>query len=374
MSEDKPFFRTEPAEIGNSDDKLQWGVSKWSDAKIASERNVSINDGVIELSPPQPSITSAPSVGLPAEIYHTETVDIGSFTISHSYLDPANDIIVVYELIASSDDSVLKSTSQTLPISTGTGEVTAPATSIGLPDVGSDKSAYVQISISHASTVYSTYSSNSFTIADDPLPGGYAHRWKFNEGSGDPIDSVTGTQSTANSISWRSGAGKGDSHINFTKSGDSVINTGVAPTTGSTDRTVALWFNPDNTSKTDKLFSHGTKSDGEKWVLRTDKGNLRIEIEGDKYVSNLSLSEGSWNAIACVLDGGSIGDHTLYLNGATERSNGNTGLSTTSAQAKIGEDRQGENTNGQIDDVIFWDKALSVSELDAWYNKTTSNY
>jgi len=67
---------------------------------------------------------------------------------------------------------------------------------------------------------------------------------------------------------------------------------------------------------------------GERWTMRRDSGNLRVEIVGSAYVSGLS-SDGVVGAR--LPDGGTLGDHVLS-NGTTDQNASgsnivNTGIS-----------------------------------------------
>jgi len=111
------------------------------------------------------------------------------------------------------------------------------------------------------------------------------------------------------------------------------IDFGANPVTGTTPRTAFILSYKRGTTANNYIVALGpaVSATGEDWRFRYDEGNgsvLRVEITGSAYVSSLTPPVGQVNAMACVYGGGTIGDHTLWLNGVKEQATGTAILNT----------------------------------------------
>lgn len=152
-------------------------------------------------------------------------------------------------------------------------------------------------------------------------------------------------------------------------SGASGMNTGNAPATGSTNRSNYMWIKPDTLSGTFvEVSSYGTNSTGERWSfkLRQSSSNLlRIEIQGSGYSSSLVPSTGSWQFVGATLNGTTLGDHELYLDGSTESASGSNSVNTGSTQnLHIG--TSGFFTGSEYDGVMgpYYFFATNISSVE----------
>ena len=100
-------------------------------------------------------------------------------------------------------------------------------------------------------------------------------------------------------------------------------------------------------------------NDGERWTVRDDNGNLRVEIQGSAYVSGLS-SDG---VVGIRLpDGGTLGDHVLS-NGTTDQNASRSNIVNTGiGPLYIG--RINDNTWGNADfyGCTFIDQLLTAQQ------------
>lgn len=147
---------------------------------------------------------------------------------------------------------------------------------------------------------------------------------------------------------------------------------------GSQNRTVTLWFKQDDDAHTEPLFTFGTYATGKAWRFRAQAGQLRIEIQGSGYTSSgLSYTEGNWYFAAVVLDGTTLGDHTLYLGDTA----GNLNSESASGTSTVNTDGSGsaiiaqverllstQAFDGIIDEVAVFDVAKSQSDIETIYN------
>jgi hypothetical protein len=148
---------------------------------------------------------------------------------------------------------------------------------------------------------------------------------------------------------------------------------------GSNARTVEAWI---KTSTADKeIVSWGTDLSSAKWVFRINNvGALRVEVNGGYTYGTTVLTDGQWHHVACVLNGSSVSNIQLYVDGVLE-----TGL-TTSNLAVATDTIQGVNVrisrglnnryfNGNIDEVRMWNAALSGQTIRKWmFSSLQSNH
>ena len=152
--------------------------------------------------------------------------------------------------------------------------------------------------------------------------------------------------------------------------------------------TVSVWLNPrsyfwdgnpgDATSTIINRFQNGYSTpNGQVWGIKFDETSVTGFIVGsegtggESVVSNDALLLNQWCHIVMSYDGSQI---KLYINGVLVSSqnysgsmnvNGNSGIS-------IGESNQANgywnHTNGKIDDVGIWNRALTLSEIQQLYS------
>ena len=152
--------------------------------------------------------------------------------------------------------------------------------------------------------------------------------------------------------------------------GASGLNAGVSPATGSANRSLFTWVNADALSGTFEVLSeYGTNATDERWAFKMRQSSstlLRVEIQGSGYSSSLVPSTGQWEWIGIILDGTTLGDHTLYLNDSSEGASGTATLNTGTTEnlhIMAAAFFTGNEIEGKIAHYNFHSKALSESEI-----------
>lgn len=203
--------------------------------------------------------------------------------------------------------------------------------------------------------------------------------WKFNETSGDAIDSVG-----ANTLTDNGGVGSRAGKINNARAFDPTSNQFFTGTSlGSGDLTISFWFNGDVIapfSQYQSLFaciknsgdsiSIGAASTGIVYTL------VRFGVENTQITVNTTITAGNWYHVVARRD--TIGKVTyLTVNGSlTPFLPGNYTITYNDSgnQLQIG----GTDTtalygaanyfDGLIDEVSVWSRVLSDSEITTLYN------
>lgn len=147
------------------------------------------------------------------------------------------------------------------------------------------------------------------------------------------------------------------------------------PLTGSTERTVFIVFVPETGS--DLLLewgSPGNNVDGGRWTLRTDNSNnrrLTLEIDHDAYLAtDLSPVLNRASVVSCVLQGNTLADTSLFLNGkhgnVLAQANPGRVVNTQSQQGLVLglQGWRDRSFIGAIGEVMVYNRALSAEDHD----------
>ena len=212
--------------------------------------------------------------------------------------------------------------------------------------------------------------------------------WPLDEGTGTTTANLANPAfpaSLANfspGAEWTPGRDSSPWALNFDGI-DDAANTPFTPVTGSAPRSLAAWIRYPAQSDTelDAIFSYGANTTSNRWTVRigstsgSDLNKLRLEVSGGGIFGNTDLNDNQWHHIAVVQSGPTLGDVTLYLDGFPQTPGFNgTGASLAinsianpGQEAAIGSSRHAINYNfkGAIDDVRFYDHALSTQEVAA---------
>lgn len=213
------------------------------------------------------------------------------------------------------------------------------------------------------------------SMASAALITGIDAAYKFDEqdttGTGTIYD-ATGAHDGTNAGADNS-TGKINTGYQFIAANSDHVDTGFVPATGSQDRTSCAWIYPDTLTGEMIIVAYGDTGNYEKYAFRYSQpsGSLRIEIQGAGWNSNLKVSAGVWQLACAVFEGTTLADHTLYLgfsNGTlfSETATGTETLNTGSSYtAWIGESAMnaGQDFDGKIDEVYFWDTAKTSAEI-----------
>ena len=146
------------------------------------------------------------------------------------------------------------------------------------------------------------------------------------------------------------------------------------------DASISLWFKADTTTSNEGLFTM-TPFNGSTF------GNLRINISSNilYFVSSALTSwktipftdTTSWHHLVCIFKSGDTTNSKIYLDGVdqvtTDVGTFPSSLSLTGLKTIIGAYRGTSNTfNGKIDQVTFFDYALSATQVSTLYGGGTA--
>ncbi len=139
---------------------------------------------------------------------------------------------------------------------------------------------------------------------------------------------------------------------------------------GSDNRTVEAWIKTSTANK--EIVFWGENSNTKKWIVRVNGGGqLRAEVAGGYIIGTTSLTDDKWHHIAVVLDGSSVNDIKLYVDGSQEAisSSQNSIINTentTSSDVMIGHGSNNTYFDGNIDNVRIWSTALTQARIHSW--------
>ena len=159
-------------------------------------------------------------------------------------------------------------------------------------------------------------------------------------------------------------------------SGSSVLDI----SNGGTSFSVSFWVKP-TTNRVAPIFSKGGSYRAYTNFIGMFTFAVGTSFSSYSSSGGVTLSTGSWQHIVCVYDGssqaanayknGSIGTtYTNNLTSGTSLTNSNT-FQIAASDIGTSDPFLGSNYttyNGRIDEVSYWDKALSSSEVTAIYN------
>jgi len=190
-------------------------------------------------------------------------------------------------------------------------------------------------------------------------------QWKFDEGRGAVAKDFSGNGNDGNLTSGpvRITNGKLGGALQFDGTDDYVS---LSLVTGTT-YTYSGWIKPD--SQTDSYGSVFSNSSGAPGIYYrgsgagANAGNIDYYVSGSQ-LSNTALTNGQWQHIALVVTSGGA---TFYLNGA---SNGTAASVANFTVDRMGDDVASENFKGYLDDVRFYNRALSATDVNNLYKDT----
>ena len=160
--------------------------------------------------------------------------------------------------------------------------------------------------------------------------------------------------------------------INSGSSSNYAIADSYTGISGGDSRTYEAWIKTTATTATNAAFlANGVNSSGQKWIIRMDGGQLRVEINGANIRGTTIINDNEWHHIAVVVDnsgGANLGNTTLYVDGEVETLSGssNTSLTINTANSQnlwLGFDHSNRYFEGQMDEVRIWSVARTQSQI-----------
>lgn len=212
--------------------------------------------------------------------------------------------------------------------------------------------------------------------------------WLMNEGSGSTISSYIGsaTGTLQNSPTWvstsplgsRSSVPVNTSSLLFNGTSDFIATS--LWSTASTDISMGGWFkSTDYTRTRQPIISNGDGGGGaDRGYALVMNGNLTTD--GSIHILNhvvawidtgYNVSNNNWNHIMMTRD--AAGLTKVYIN-ATEIYSASPALGTPSTASFIGKDDGGGFFKGYLDDMRFYNKALTAKDVRAIYESTIADF
>ncbi len=198
--------------------------------------------------------------------------------------------------------------------------------------------------------------------------------YKFEDNANDVTGNYNGT---ASNVTYSS-SGKFNKAAEFNGS-SSFINTGISNTTIplSSNFSISAWINTNSSSgffiAEGNFNSWSTAGFGlglaGSNVVELSFGN---NTSGGAQVQSSALAANTWHHIVGVVEIGNV--LTLYVNGVSVGTNALTESNRTSVSGgfNIGADAGGYDYTGKLDQVRFYNKALTAASVTNLYNETTA--
>lgn len=155
----------------------------------------------------------------------------------------------------------------------------------------------------------------------------------YHDGSGQ-TDSTGNSRTTTlgGGLTAGGGTGKLGNSTDFDGTNDNATIAGYDGVTGSDNRSYSFWINYTSTGTSDRPWVCGANATNQKWTIRSAETNgdaLRVETAGSYKIGTTSIGDGSWHLCHVVLDGTTLNDTDLYVDGSIEGSTSGSGLTNT---------------------------------------------
>ncbi len=140
--------------------------------------------------------------------------------------------------------------------------------------------------------------------------------------------------------------------------------------TGAGDRTACMWIYPTNLTDARVFFGYGGAGESKDFILLTlSDSKVRFTFSGTDIDSTTTLSTETWYYICGVQDSGT---QRLYIN-AEANGTATVTLDTEVSTLFIGTSNTDQSLEfrGRIDEVGYWNRTLTPSEISELYNSGT---
>lgn len=161
----------------------------------------------------------------------------------------------------------------------------------------------------------------------------------------------------------------GDGKALDTTGSSTHLEASVAPS-GSASRTLSalIYVNSADFAGPAPLLSWDSGSDGsngQRFTLRVDGGDLRVEIQGSGYTSSLAIPNDTWTFIAVRSNGSTLSSVRLTVGTSHEQATGGSTINTTANHLNIGSYsiHTTRYVPGLYYDTRYYDRYLSDAEL-----------
>lgn len=145
--------------------------------------------------------------------------------------------------------------------------------------------------------------------------------------------------------------------------------------------TISAWVYLNNTSSERAIVAKWSGSQTQdQFILMTNSSNKVLfavgtpSVSANGITSNGTLSSNTWHHVVATWD--NTGAHKIYINGALDKTSTLTNFTTinTSTALPLYIGKSGDNMaprlmNGSVDDILLYNRALSLSEIQQIYNE-----
>ena len=149
---------------------------------------------------------------------------------------------------------------------------------------------------------------------------------------------------------------------------DDYVDTSYEANFGTGSFTISSWINVGTTSgSTDAIAGNWDGSNG--WFVANQDGSPRFYLNGTNLTAG-SLNEGTWYHVVWITDESTA---RIFIDGVQVGSTAKSANVSSSNLMNIGD--RGDTVpsfDGKIDDLRIYDRALSRPEIEALYNRTST--
>ncbi len=211
---------------------------------------------------------------------------------------------------------------------------------------------------------------------------GLIDAFPFNETSGTTAYDVIGNLNATleNTTSWDA-TGKYGAAVSLNGSANYVTLPKGIVSTLSSDYTISVWVYWRGTNAWERVFDIGNSSaTGYMYLTASDGSAVQFAITNSgnwadqKLTGSAKLTQNAWSHVVITLSGNT---GTMFVNGASVATNGSmtikpSSLGSTTANY-IGKSQFSDpNLNGKVDELRFYNRALTAGEVTALYNASAS--
>lgn len=192
---------------------------------------------------------------------------------------------------------------------------------------------------------------------------------------GNSNDSVASNDGTDTDVSYV--AGKINQAADFNGSSSKIVLGTTGLPSGTSDRTISAWINPDNLTEFGVIFAYGTASSGAGFQWGFDSSTDKLIV--GRYGANASAASSTGITTDTLQHVAVKYAHgvglTYYLNGQPDGTASISSVNTNLTYARIGKAIPDWDAadgaylfDGIIDELGVWDRALSDEEILELYN------
>ena len=192
----------------------------------------------------------------------------------------------------------------------------------------------------------------------------------LNLTSGAVVDSTV-TINATNVGAARGVPGRVGNSFDFNGAGNQVTGDSNIGITGSMNRTICGWIEPDSIGNNDCMWEIGENGALNRYSLTFSGGALRLERDGGGFTSTIKPLINVFSYVCVRLNGTDASDTTIFLYNESHNfsavSTDAGAIATTNSPIRIGSGvNAGYDFDGVIDEVGFWNRSLSEEEM--YYN------